>query len=160
MLKSLIILCCAAILTGCMKVSTFTEEMEINAPADVVFDIITDYESYDELLPELHDTIEIVSEIKDGLGVEWESTGTFKGHSFTTIWTITAFEEDRFVEMKDLVDSIGESSFSIKPLNDNKVLYTMYISTKMFPPYEEEFFEIYRREMNIVKNEAESRVKE
>ena len=64
---------------SCTEV-TFQDSILIDAPSSVVFEVITDYETYDELLPLLHDEIEIVSEQKEGLGVAWKSTDTFKGH--------------------------------------------------------------------------------
>lgn len=156
-IKYLVTIVLVMLFGSCMKVSEFSEKIEINAPANIVFDIITDYESYDELLPELHDSIKIISNKKQGLGVQWQSTGTFKNHSFTTTWTITSYEENKIVEMKDLKDNLGKALFKIEPRKNDKVLYTMYISTKMYAPYEKDFFEIYKREMNIVKVEAERR---
>jgi hypothetical protein len=132
----------------------------INAPAEIIFAVITDYESYDELLPTLHDSIKIVSPEKTGMNVSWESTGTFKGHSFTTVWTVTEFTKNRSVKMEDLAEGIGETILKLNPITEGNTIYTMYISTKMFKPYEKEFIKIYREEMAIIKAESERLYKE
>ena len=142
---------------SCMTISNFKESIEINAPAAIVFQIITDYESYDELLPTLHDQIQIVSENHEGLGVSWKSTGSFKGYKFTTTWTVIEYVKDRLVTMKDLKESIGSTTLQTESITNERTLYTMQISTKMFQPYENDFFQIYRDEMQRIKIESEKR---
>lgn len=154
-IKLFLLICISIMFLGCMKVSDFSDTIEIDAPSSVVFFVITDYESYDKILPELHDSISIVSEKKKGPGVAWESTGSYKGHSFTTIWTVTGFIQDEFVTMEDLKDGIGSTTLTTKDISQNKTEYNMQISIKMFSPFEEEFFEIYREEMKLIKAESE-----
>ncbi len=144
-----------SILTGCMSVLEFHDVIEIDAPAEIVFSVITDYKHYDELLPMLHDKLEIVSDETEGLGVSWKSTGTFKGHEFITVWTVTEYDENRKVVLKDLEGDTGTSILETSPVNEIQALYSMYIRTKMFKPYEEDFIAIYRKEMMIVKEESE-----
>jgi uncharacterized membrane protein len=138
-----------------MSTLVFNETIKIDAPISIVFSVITDYDSYDELLPMLHDSIEITSEDESGQGVTWESTGTFKGHSFTTEWTVTEFIENEMVKMEDLEEGIGETVLTTTLKDENETEYSMYISTKMFKPYEKDFIEIYREEMSIIKAESE-----
>ena len=121
----------------------------------MVFQVITDYESYDERLPMLHDSIEIVSDVKTGNGVAWESAGSFKGHKFTSVWTVAEYEQDRKVVIKDLEGGIGETVLETEPLSETETLYTMSLSTKMYKPYEKDFFAIYDQEMAIIKAESE-----
>lgn len=142
--------------TSCTQV-TFQDAILIEAPASVVFEVITDYEAYDELLPMLHNEVEIVSEQKEGLGVAWKSTGTFKGHSFTSTWTVTQFVENEMVQMEDLERNTGISILTTEGLNSYLTDYQVYIQTKMYLPYKWEFFDIYREEMQLVKAEAERR---
>jgi hypothetical protein len=141
--------------TGCMTTSIFQESIEIDAPASIIFQVITNYESYDELIPMLHKSMEIVSETKSGKGVEWKSTGEFKGHRYTSVWTVTEYIQDRKVVMKELERNIGECILETKPLSETKTLYTHYISTRMYKPYEQEFLAIYKKEMAIIKKESE-----
>jgi hypothetical protein len=143
--------------SSCITNSKFENSIEINAPASVVFSVITDYESYHEILPALHDKIKIISAQRNGPGVAWESTGTYKGHRFTTTWTVTEYIQDRLVTMKDLKDGIGYTTLQTEPIDENKTRYTMLIGTKMYRPYEQGFIDIYRDEIRRIKVESERR---
>lgn len=87
---------------------------------------------------------------KKGLAVAWESTGSYKGHSFTTTWTVTDFIQDKLVTMENLKDGVGSTTLITETISDDKTKYHMQISIKMFTPFEEEFFEIYKKEMNLI----------
>lgn len=154
LLQKIIILLCISFMFGCVK-STFTQSIEIDAPASVVFDVITDYENYHELIPELHDSIEIITENKTGLGVAWLNTGTFKGYTVTSTWTVTEFEQDRIVKLEDLDKNYATAILMTEPLTDNKTLYSKEIKSIMYKPYEDDLFEIYNNEMRIIKEESE-----
>lgn len=160
MIKSvsiIVVLFSIILFNSCVTNSAFENTIIINAPADIVFSVITDYEKYPELLPMLHDSMTIVSEQKTGLGVVWESTGSFKGHKFTSQWTITEYIENQKVVMEDLKDHIGKTVLELHPLSAEKTEYKMYLITKMFKPYEQDFFAIYNKEMSIIKEESERR---
>lgn len=151
-----ILLFLVGLCTGCTQV-IFQDSILIEAPSSVVFEVITDYESYDELLPMLHKEVEIVSEQKKGLGVAWKSTGTFKGHSFTSTWMVTQFVENEMVQMEDFEQNKGISILTTEGINSFVTDYQIYIQTKMYLPYKWDFFDIYREEMQRVKVEAEAR---
>lgn len=143
------------LLAGCSTLE-FEETLIIKAPVETVFSTITDYESYDELLPKLHDHVEIVSENRHGAGVVWQSTGTFKGFSNTTTWTVTDYQENQIVVMEGLDDGSGRTVLKTKPIADDQTEYTMYISLEtMFKPFEKEFIAIFKEEMAIIKAESE-----
>ncbi len=147
-------------LSSCVTNSMFEKSIEIDAPKEIVFSIITDYENYVNIIPMLHDSVKILSENKTGLNVIWESTGSFKGYKFTSKWTVTDYIENETLEIKDLDGGIGETRLTVKEIKENKTEYTMYLVTKIYKPYEKEFFAIYEKELQIIKEESEKRFKE
>lgn len=153
-------LSCLAFFNSCVANSMFEKSIEIDAPKEIVFSLITDYENYVNIIPMLHDTVTILSENKTGENVVWESTGSFKGHKFTSKWTVTKYVENETVEIKDLDAGIGETKLTVKEINNNKTEYTMYLVTKMYKPYEKDFIAIYEKEMQIIKEESEKKYKE
>jgi Polyketide cyclase / dehydrase and lipid transport. len=144
-------------LSGCVSNLQFQNVIEIDAPVSVVFSIITDYEQYPKIIPMLHDSVVIKTVNKTGVGVEWESTGSFKGHKFTSTWTVTEYIQDQKVAMKDLKTNIGETALIVESISENKTRYIMSIQTKMYKPYENDFIRIYKEEMSIIKREAEKK---
>lgn len=154
LLKSIVIIIAISCLFGCVK-STFTESIEIDAPVSIVFDVITDYENYDELIPDLHDSISIISENKKGLGVAWKNTGTFKGYTVTSTWTVTEFEQNRIVKLEDLEKKYAIATLYTESIDKNKTKYSKEIKSMMYKPYEDDLFEIYKNEMKIIKEESE-----
>lgn len=154
LLKIIVMVAGISFLMGCTE-STFTQSIEIDAPASIVFDIITDYENYDELIPELHDSISIVSKNKEGLGVAWENTGTFKGYTVTSTWTVTEFEQDRLIKLEDLDKKLATATLITDPINDYKTKYSKEIKSIMYKPYEDDLFKIYENEMKIINEESE-----
>lgn len=154
------LLVCIIVFSGCVTNSEFEKSITIQAPKEIVFAIITDYENYETLLPMLHDSVTIVSEEKKGNGVVWESTGSFKNHKFTSQWTVTEYIENEKVVIKDLDKGIGETVLTVKDVNPIETEYTMYLRTKMYKPYEKDFIAIYEKEMKIIKEESERQYKE
>lgn len=153
--RYVIVMTAMMLVSGCVSISTFKESIVINAEPSTVFRIIADFECYDELFPDLHDEVIIVSEIKQGKEVVWESVGSFKGVKFTTTRIVTDFAQDRMIRMEDVENDRAFVVLSLEALPEHQTRYTMSLSTKMYKPYEQEFFEIYKKEMRTVKREAE-----
>lgn len=152
--KIITLLFVSLVFLGCTK-STFTGSVEIDAPVSIVFGLLTDYENYDVLIPDLHDSIEIVSEQKTGLGVAWANVGTFKGYTVESTWTVTEFEENKLVKLEDLESNYATAILSTKVIDINRTLYNKEINSIMYKPYEKDIFEIYNKEMRIIKEESE-----
>jgi hypothetical protein len=70
---------------------------------------------------------------------------------------VTDFIQDRLVTMKDLKNGMGSCTLQTTPITDLRSLYTYQIDMKMYPPYEQDFFEIFKDELNRIKIEAERR---
>lgn len=143
-------------LNGCARIE-FEDSITIDAPSSVVFSVITDYEGWVNVLPELHDKVEIISDIKEGKGVVWRNEGTFKGHKSTSEVTITEYIENELVVMEDLKDGMSHTTLTTKKIDENTTLYTYKISCDMYLPYKDDFLEIVAGELLLVKAESEKR---
>ena len=58
------------VLVGCSNVK-YENSININAPKDLVFMILEDYENYPNIIPDFHVNVKIVSENRTGLGVQF-----------------------------------------------------------------------------------------
>lgn len=152
----LLILFTIVLVSGCTRIE-YEESIIIDAPSSTVFSVITDYEEWVNILPELHDEIEIISEIKEGKGVVWRNVGYFKGHKNISEVTVTEYKENELVVMEDLKDGRSHTTLTTKKLNDNSTLYTYKISVDMYIPYKDYFLEIIANELLLVKAESEKR---
>jgi len=133
----------------------FNTERNISATAENVFSIITDYQNYAAYFPDLHDSIEIISDIKSGQGVVWKSTGSFKGRTFTTIWEVTEYIANEKVVMRD-TQGEGVVTLSVESIGLNESRYAYSAHIYMFLPFKYEFFRIFEKEADAVKSYSES----
>lgn len=157
--KYTIILCILSILfIGC-KEFTFSESIEIDAPASTVFSVITDYESYNIINPELHEKMRIVSDIKEGEGVIWESSGKFKIFKITTTWEVTNFEQNKSITMEDTNGQLGHTKLETEAKATNKTEFTTTTVSTMFIPLKNTMFRMYREEMLAFKKVSEEKFK-
>ena len=132
----------------------YTTSRRISASSTTIFSVITDYEKYPVYFPDLHDSVEIISKVKNGKGVVWKSTGTFKGVTFTTIWEVTEYISDRKVVMKD-TEGEGTVTLTITQCSLTSCTYTYDAHIFMFLPYKDEFFAIFEKEADSVKHYSE-----
>lgn len=152
--KKLQILLFIALISSCTRIE-YEESVLINAPSSTVFSVITDYENWVNVLPELHDEIEIISDIKEGKGVVWRNIGHFKGHKNISEVTVTEYRKNELVVMEDLKDGRSHTTLTTKDVGENSTLYTYKISVDMYIPYKDDFLEIIANELQLIKIESE-----
>jgi uncharacterized protein YndB with AHSA1/START domain len=70
----------------------------INAPIDMVFKSVSDINVFADVLPHIVE-IEILSDIKSGLGTRFRETRLMKGKEATTVLEITELEPNSLVRM-------------------------------------------------------------
>ena len=133
----------------------YTTVRTINATPDKVFSIITDYANYKTYFPELHDSIEIISTVTSGKGVIWRSTGTYMGHSFSTVWEVTEYAVNQRVVMRD-TQGEGVVTLTVEDLGGGVSRYTYTAHLFMFLPIKDQFFAIFEREADAVKRLSEA----
>lgn len=157
--KYIITLCILCLLSIGCKELTFSESIEINAPVSTVFSVITDYESYNLINPELHEKMRIVSDKKEGEGVIWESTGKFKIFKIKTAWEVTQFEQNKFITMEDTKGQLGYTTLKVRQIDTDKTEFTTTTVSTMFIPLRNTMFGMYREEMMAFKNVSEDKFK-
>ncbi len=88
----------------------------INAAIDVVFHTIADIEHFSKAIPQIV-KIEILSDIKSGVGTRFRETRLMKGKEATTELEVTEFvENDRIRIVADSHGTVWDTIFTVKSL--------------------------------------------
>jgi uncharacterized membrane protein len=74
-------------LVGCSSIE-YKNSVIINAPNNVVFNILEDYENYPNIIPDFHLAVKIISENRTGLGVRFENTSMWGGYKINSIYEV------------------------------------------------------------------------
>jgi hypothetical protein len=128
----------------------------INSPKDIVFMVLEDYENYPNIIPELHSTVEIISENRTGLGVQFINISTFGGRNTKSIYEIVGYGFNEYIKMINRTH-FGRTELFVENLNENKTRYTLinYIRIPFF--MRNRLFKIFDEELEIIKGIIESK---
>ena len=142
------------LLSGCMTVR-YENSIIINGPKDVVFMILEDYENYPNIIPELHARIEIVSENRTGLGVQFINLSTFGGHKIESLYEVVEYRFNEYIKMENRTQ-FGSTELRVEKTNENKTRYTLinYVRIPFF--MRKRLFRIFDEELEIIREIVES----
>ena len=87
-------------LTGCSNIR-YENSVNINAPKDIVFGILEDYENYPNIIPEFHDSVEIITENRTGFGVQFRNNSTFGGWKMESIFEVIEYRINEYIKLEN-----------------------------------------------------------
>ena len=87
----------------------------IEAPVERVFDTIAHIDNYSKAIPHIV-KVEILSDVKSGVGTRFRETRTMRGREATTELEVTEYvENDRIRVVSDTGGTVWDSMFMVKP---------------------------------------------
>ena len=97
--------------------SRITITKNINAPVETVFKTVADIDSYSKAVPHIV-KIEILSDVKSGVGARFRETRLMKGREAATELEVTEYVENEHVRLvADSHGTIWDSIFTVSPAN-------------------------------------------
>ncbi|MCA9310861.1 MAG: SRPBCC family protein [Phycisphaerales bacterium] len=97
----------------------------INAPADVVFDAISDPDTFAQVVPEI-DRIEYVTEKRREVGARFRETRTMRGRQATAELEIADFVPGQRIRLtSEAGGSLWDSTFTVEPEGDGASTLTL-----------------------------------
>ena len=95
--------------------SQFSVKRTINAPADRVFETISNINNYSKAVPHII-RAEILSDVKSGVGTRFRETRLMEGKEATTELEVTEYTaNDRIRMVADSHGTVWDSLFTVKP---------------------------------------------
>lgn len=98
--------------------STSKSSILINAPIEKVFQTISIPENYCNAIPDVK-KIEIISDIKKGVGTKFRETRKMNGKDVVTTLEVVEFEENKFIRLtSDAGGTVWNSTFKVKQIGE------------------------------------------
>ena len=103
----------------------------INAPTDVVFKTVADINQFSQAIPHII-KVEILSDVKSGVGTRFRETRLMKGKEATTELEVTEYtENDRIRIVADSHGTVWDTLFTVKA-KDEQTLLTMIMDARAY----------------------------
>ncbi len=103
----------------------------INAPIDVVFKTVADINQFSQAIPHIV-RVEILSDIKSGVGTRFRETRLMKGKEATTELEVTEYtENDRVRIVADSHGTVWDTLFTVEA-KDGQTLLTMIMDARAY----------------------------
>jgi len=153
MKKLLFVLGIIIVLSGCSTIR-YENSIDINAPIDIVFGIIEDYENYPNIIPDFHDNVRIISENRTGLGVRFINNSAFGGHKIESIFEIVEYKFNEYIKLENKTH-YGSTELIVNVLGDNKTRYIMINYTRAPNFMKNRLFNAFDNELEIIKRISE-----
>jgi len=138
---------------GCVNV-TYEGQIDIDAPVDVVFSILENYEEYPDFIKDFHSETRIISDVKTGVGVVIDNKYNWKGHSITSQFYVSDYQKNQRITMKNQ-SQWGYSEMVVEDLGSGKTKYKLKNELRIPKGMQQELFDAFDRELLLVKQECE-----
>ena len=153
MKKLLFVLGIIIVLSGCSTIR-YENSIDINAPIDIVFGIIKDYENYPNIIPDFHDNVRIISENRTGLGVRFINNSTFGGFKIESIFEVIEYRFNEYIKLENKTH-YGSTELIVNDLGDNKTRYIMINYTRAPNFMKNRLFTAFDNELETIKRISE-----
>ena len=103
------------------RVYSFESTRQLNAPLSRVFQILSQVEEFSKAVPGI-DKVEIISDIRHGVGTRFLESRTIQGRSATAELNVTEYDENQKIRLDS--DSMGihwSTLFEVQTLSSGKV---------------------------------------
>jgi ribosome-associated toxin RatA of RatAB toxin-antitoxin module len=144
---------CVCAVSVCQNTYVFEKRIAIAAMPDKVFSVVSDFESYPKIFPDLYKQVNITSKEREGMGVLFESTCEFKGFTTRNAWEVVEYEKNKLIRMES--PSAGTIIILLNQIDYNTTEETMIVVTRLPDNYKKEIFTIYEKEITAVKEKCE-----
>ena len=145
----------ALLLVGCSEIE-YKNSIIINAPNNVVFDILENYESYPDIIPDFHSTVKIISENRTGLGVTFENTSTWGGYKIKSIYEVTEYKYNEYIKLENR-SQYGITEIIINKITENETEYILINHIKIPSNMKNKLYESFDYELETIKKLCENR---
>jgi uncharacterized membrane protein len=153
-MKNLMIIFGALVLVGCSNVQ-YEKSININAPKDLVFMILEDYENYPNIIPDFHANVKIVSENRTGLGVQFINNSTFGGYKIESLYEVTEYRFNEYIRMENK-SQYGSTELIVENINDNETIYTLINYVRIPNSMRNQLYSAFDNELETIKRTSEN----
>ena len=140
-------------LAGCSNVR-YEDSININAPKELVFGILEDYENYPNIIPDFHDSVEIITENRTGFGVQFRNNSTFGGWKVESIFEVTEYRINEYIKLENKTH-YGFTELIVEDIGNNGTKYTLINYTRIPNSMKNKLFEAFDNELEIIKKISE-----
>lgn len=133
------------LIQGCVKESNFTSSIEIDAPAFLIFELVSNPENLATTMPGLLFTID-----------EMDVSQLMDSENQKSAWQITEFEKNQKLKFRHMDGSSLETTITLTPVAKNKTIYTVQTSVIDFN-YENEVFQNIEKDIVNFKSYSEEK---
>ncbi len=103
----------------------------INAPIDIVFKTVADINQFSQAIPHIV-KVEILSDVKSGVGTRFRETRLMKGKEATTELEVTEYtENDQVRIVADSHGTVWDTLFTVEE-KDGQTLLTMIMDARAY----------------------------
>jgi len=152
-MRSIVVFFTALILTSCVNVR-YKNSIIIDAPRNIVFAILEDFENYPNIIPEVHAEVRIITENRTGLGVQFINISTFGRHRTESIFEVTEYRFNEFIRLENR-SQYGVTELIVEEAEHNRTLYTLINYLRIPRFMRNELFRVFDEELEIIRRISE-----
>jgi uncharacterized membrane protein len=149
MIKTVLAVLSVFVLAGCSNI-TYENSITINAPKEVVFAILEDYENYPAIIPEFHAGVKIISENHTGLGVQFINNSTFGGYKIESLYEVTGYRLNEYIKMENK-SQYGSTEMSVETAGEKETKYTLTNDIRIPVFMKGKLYSAFDKEMETIK---------
>jgi len=153
--KKVFILLSVIILSGCVDIR-YENSIIINAPKDIVFEILEDYENYPNIIPDFHANVRIITDNRTGLGVQFINNSTFGGYKMESLFEVIEYRFNEYIKLENK-SQYGITELSVEEIGNNVTLYTLINNFRIPKSMKGKLFTAYNYELGIIKRISENK---
>ena len=142
------------ILSGCANMK-YENSIAINAPKDIVFEILENYENYPNIIPELHSNVKIITDNRTGLGVQFINNSTFGGYRIESVFEAIEYRLNEYIKLENK-SQYGFTELSVEEIKDDVTMYTLINNLKIPNSMKNKLFNAYNNELEVIKRISEN----
>jgi hypothetical protein len=153
-MKNLLIIFSVFVLVGCANIK-YENSIKINAPTDIVFMILEDYENYPNIIPEFHSNVKIISENHKGLGVQFINNSTFGRYKIESIYEVTEYRFNEYIKMENK-SQYGSTELIVENISENETIYTLKNNVQIPVSMKNQLYNAFNNELEAIKKISEN----
>ena len=142
-------------LSGCITVR-YENSIMINAPKDIVFMVLEDFENYPNMIPELHAETRIITENRTGFGVQFLNISTFGGFNTESIFEVVEYRLNKYIKLKNLTH-YGYTELIVIDIGDGRTKYTLINYTRVPFFMRRRLFMVFDEELELIRKFIENK---
>ena len=152
-MKKLLIILGVILLSGCVDIR-YENSIIINAPKNIVFEILEDYENYPNIIPEFHANVIIITDYNTGLGVQFINNSIFGGYKMESIFEVIEYRFNEYVKLENK-SQYGFTELFVEEIENNITKYKLINNLRVPKSMENKLFTAYNNELEIIKRVTE-----